>query len=87
MRAYPGFVAWLGWLAVHVFWLAGFENRIAVLANWLGAFLGHGRPQRAITNHQVFAREAFEAQAAAITAAAPVAGVAFHPNESSSSQH
>lgn len=68
-----GFFAWLMWLFVHLMALTGFENRIAVLANWLGAFLGRGRPQRAITAQQVFAREALEAQAAALTPMAPVA--------------
>lgn len=55
-----GFIAWLMWLAVHLYSLTGFKNRIAVLANWLVAFLGRGRPQRAITSQQVFARQALE---------------------------
>jgi NADH dehydrogenase FAD-containing subunit len=63
-----GFFGWLLWLAVHLYGLTGFENRIAVLANWIVAFVGRGRPQRAIAQ-QVFSREAFEAQATAITAA------------------
>jgi NADH dehydrogenase len=66
-----GFVAWLLWLAVHLYALTGFKNRIAVLANWIIAFLGRGRPQRAITAQQVFAREALKEQAAAIAAAPP----------------
>jgi NADH dehydrogenase len=65
-----GFVAWMLSLVVHLFWLAGFANRFAVLSNWIFVFLGRGRPQRAITAQQVFAREALERQAAAITAAA-----------------
>ena len=35
----------------------GFKNRIAVLFNWTLACLSDGRPQRAITKQQVFARE------------------------------
>jgi NADH:ubiquinone reductase (H+-translocating) len=66
-----GFFAWLLWLAVHLYALAGFKNRIAVLANWIVAFLVRGRPQRAITAQQVFAREALKAQAAAIASAPP----------------
>jgi len=66
-----GFFAWLMWLGVHLAALTGFKNRIAVLANWLIAFLGNARPQRAITAQQVFAREALEAQAMAITNAVP----------------
>jgi NADH dehydrogenase len=54
---------------VHLYALTGFKNRVAVLANWFVAFLGRGRPQRVITAQQVFAREALEAQAAAITTA------------------
>jgi len=66
-----GFFAWLLWLAVHLYALTGFKNRVAVLANWIIAFLGRGRPQRAITAQQVFAREALMAQAAAIASALP----------------
>jgi len=66
-----GFLAWLMWLAVHLFALTGFKNRAAVLSNWTIAFLGHGRPQRAITAQQVFARRALEAQAAVISDPAP----------------
>ena len=61
-----GFVAWLLWLAVHLFALSGFKNRTAVLFGWTIAFLGRGRPQRVITAQQVFARRALEAPAALI---------------------
>ena len=71
-----GFFAWLLWLAVHLYALTGFKNRIAVLANWIVAFLGRGRPQRAITAQQVFAREALKEQAAAIAADPPDSPVA-----------
>jgi NADH dehydrogenase len=71
-----GFFAWLMWLAVHLYALTGFKNRVAVLANWIVAFLGSGRPQRAITTQQVFAREALQAQAAAIASVAPTASSA-----------
>lgn len=57
-----GFVAWIAWLVVHVVALTGFKSRIAVLFNWTLAFLSDGRPQRAITKQQVFAREALQAQ-------------------------
>jgi NADH:quinone reductase (non-electrogenic) len=53
-----GFIGWLMWLFVHLMFLTGFKNRIAVLFNWLIAFIGRGRPQRAITAQQVFARQA-----------------------------
>jgi NADH dehydrogenase len=47
-----GFIGWLMWLLVHLAFLTGFKNRVFVLANWAIAFLGRGRPQRAITTHQ-----------------------------------
>ena len=62
-----GIVAWLMWLAVHLIALTGFKNRAAVGCSWAVAFLGRGRLQRAITTQQVFARQAREAQAAAIS--------------------
>ncbi|TWS18579.1 NAD(P)/FAD-dependent oxidoreductase [Tsukamurella asaccharolytica] len=39
-----GFVAWAGWLAVHLYYLAGMGNRVAVLRDWLRAFVGTARP-------------------------------------------
>jgi NADH:ubiquinone reductase (H+-translocating) len=63
-----GFPAWVMWLCVHLFALTGFKNRLAAVFNWTIAFLGHGRPQRAITTQQVFARRVLEGQAAAIRA-------------------
>ncbi len=37
-------------------YLTGFKNRVATLASWTVAFLGRGRPERTITEQQVFAR-------------------------------
>jgi len=51
-----GLLGWLMWLVVHVAFMTGFKNRLAALANWAVAFLGHGRRQRTITKQQVFAR-------------------------------
>jgi NADH dehydrogenase len=52
-----GLIGWLLWLLVHLTFLTGFKNRVAVLANWTIAFIGSARPQRAITARQVSARE------------------------------
>jgi NADH:ubiquinone reductase (H+-translocating) len=62
-----GFLAWVLWLAVHLLALTGFKNRAAVLFNWAIGFLGRGRPQRAVTTQQVFARRVREEQAALIS--------------------
>jgi NADH dehydrogenase len=34
-----GYIAWLGWLAVHVFFLIGFRNRLMVLVNWVWQYV------------------------------------------------
>jgi NADH dehydrogenase len=44
-----GFVAWLLWGAVHVYFLIGFRNRIAVLLDWLWAYATFQRGSRLIT--------------------------------------
>ena len=56
-----GLPAWLLWLLVHLVWLTGFKNRVLVLAHWTIAFLGRGRAERAITEQQVFGRQALAA--------------------------
>ncbi len=57
-----GFLGWLLWLFVHLTFLTGFKNRVATVFNWFIAFIGHGRPQRAITQQQVDARAALQRQ-------------------------
>ena len=44
-----GRLAWLLWGIVHVFFLIGFRNRIAVLLNWLWAYVTFQRGSRLIT--------------------------------------
>jgi NADH dehydrogenase len=44
-----GFLAWLTWLVVHLFYLVGFQNRVVVLIRWQISFLTHGRGARLIT--------------------------------------
>ena len=44
-----GFVAWLTWLLVHLFYLVGFQNRILVFIRWSVSFATHGRGARLIT--------------------------------------
>ena len=44
-----GFIAWLTWLTVHLWYLVGFENRLLVLIRWAFSFLTHGRGARLIT--------------------------------------
>jgi len=43
-----GFVAWVLWLTIHVFYLVGFQNRVLVLTRWAFAYFTRGRSARII---------------------------------------
>lgn len=53
-----GFIAWLMWLAVHLFYITGFKNRVTAVLHWLVSFLGRGRSERTATEQQIFGRNA-----------------------------
>jgi NADH dehydrogenase len=44
-----GFIAWVTWLTVHLFYLIGFENRLLVMIRWAFSFATHGRGARLIS--------------------------------------
>ena len=44
-----GWVAWVLWGIVHIFFLIGFRNRMAVFLNWVWAWVTYGRGARLIT--------------------------------------
>jgi len=44
-----GGLAWVTWLAVHLWYLIGFQNRLLVLTRWGFSFVTHGRGARLIT--------------------------------------
>jgi len=44
-----GFLAWSAWLAVHIFFLIGFRNRILVILQWAWAYVTFQRGARLIT--------------------------------------
>jgi NADH:ubiquinone reductase (H+-translocating) len=46
-----GFLAWLSWLFIHVIFLVGFRNRIAVLFQWAWAYLSFNKGARLITRN------------------------------------
>src|SRR5690606_30794827 len=43
-----GFFAWVLWWAVHIFFLIGFRNRIAVIFNWIWEYVTFQRGSRII---------------------------------------
>jgi NADH dehydrogenase len=47
-----GFLAWITWLLVHLWYLIGFQNRVIVLIRWSVSFFTHGRGARLVTNVQ-----------------------------------
>jgi NADH dehydrogenase len=44
-----GFIAWVTWLLVHLWYLVGFQSRVVVFIRWAFSFLTHGRGARLIT--------------------------------------
>jgi NADH:ubiquinone reductase (H+-translocating) len=70
---FGGFIAWLAWLILHLYYLVGHRNRIAAMFAWGISFLGRGRGQMAITSQMIYARLAMsqlQAQAQDALAAA-----------------
>ena len=57
---FEGFIAWLMWLALHLFYIVGFKSRVTTVLHWLVSFMGRGRSQRVATQQQVFGRLALE---------------------------
>jgi NADH dehydrogenase len=49
MLRFSGFIAWFMWLAIHIFWLIGLQNRVLVMMRWAWSFLTRGRGSRLIT--------------------------------------
>jgi len=45
---YTGFFAWVLWLAVHIYQLIGFRNRLVVMINWAWDYLFYERAVRII---------------------------------------
>jgi NADH:ubiquinone reductase (H+-translocating) len=43
-----GGLAWVTWLAVHLWYLVGFQNRLLVFTRWAFSFITHGRGARII---------------------------------------
>jgi NADH:ubiquinone reductase (H+-translocating) len=46
---FSGFIAWLLWAVIHIFYLIGFRNRLLVMMEWGWAYLTYQRGMRLIT--------------------------------------
>ena len=47
-----GFLAWVAWLSVHIFFLIGFRNRILVLIQWAWSYFTYEQGAQLITGDQ-----------------------------------
>jgi len=49
---FQGYLAWLVWLLLHLYYLIGFRNRIVVMLNWIWYYWFHERQVRLITRRE-----------------------------------
>lgn len=47
-RKFGGFLAWVMWLFVHLFYIVGAKNRVTVLIDWFWGYITYDRPLRTI---------------------------------------
>jgi NADH dehydrogenase len=47
-RHMKGFIAWLAWMFVHLFYLIGFRNKVVVFANWVWSYFTYDKGTRLI---------------------------------------
>jgi NADH:ubiquinone reductase (H+-translocating) len=58
-----GLAAWFIWVLIHIFWLIGFRNRIAVMSEWAWADMTMQRRVRLITGERLWPGHASDADA------------------------
>ena len=46
-----GFLAWMVWLFIHIYYLIGFKNKFVVLFQWAFSYLTYQKGARLIVNH------------------------------------
>jgi NADH:ubiquinone reductase (H+-translocating) len=49
---WSGFIAWVTWLTIHIFFLIGFRNRLAVLFDWVWNYFTFTHGARLITGSE-----------------------------------
>ena len=55
---FNGWLAWVAWLFVHLIFLIGFRNRLAVLLQWAYSYVAYKRGARIVTGLSEEARRA-----------------------------
>ena len=43
-----GFIAWITWIVVHIFYLIGFRNKVIVMIDWVWSYLSYNKAIRLI---------------------------------------
>lgn len=51
---FGGFLAWMAWLLIHIFYLIGFRNRVWVVSGWAWSYITFKRGARLITGDRPF---------------------------------
>jgi NADH dehydrogenase len=59
---FSGMLAWMAWLLVHLIFLVGFRNKLAVLFQWTYSYVTYKRGARIITSLTSEAINSTEAQ-------------------------
>ena len=47
-----GIAAWISWLVIHIYYLAGFKNRVFVVSQWAWSYFTFGRGARLIVEKE-----------------------------------
>jgi NADH dehydrogenase len=68
-----GFVAWLAWLTVHIFYLIDFRSKVVVLFDWAWSYFTYQRGSRLITGRRLHAGAPERVKDAVEVAVLPVA--------------
>ncbi len=68
-----GFPAWITWAVVHIFFLIGFRNRLAVMFSWFWTYVTFNRGARLITGDQKLPGWKEKTEAGPVEAAGEVA--------------
>ncbi len=49
---FGGFIAWLSWIFIHIYYLTGFKNRLFVTMNWAWSYVSFRRGARLIVSKE-----------------------------------
>jgi NADH:ubiquinone reductase (H+-translocating) len=84
---WSGPIAWYLWLGVHLWQLAGFQNRLLVFINWIYRYLTYDRAERAVIAATRESREEYAQHAAALVDDAEVIEPSEAEAEAESVEH